>query len=489
MTAGVASRGLGWGLAGFGSLVLHALVLLIVATALAPDPVPEQPSASARLRMTTEAVRTDQAEAADAVGEAAPEAVAERRAVAQGAVRTQRAGAVAAPSATAAEAAPPAQPLAASVVPDGAAPAPVPATAMATRPVAPPAGDPVAAASMDGARLSARPADAAPVFAAPPSLADAAAPVSDPAAESLAPSSAAGAVAAPVREAPATPVAPGDPGALAQVATATLGWSGDADETLGPASLAAIQTYMGPSPGGKARESVRDSLGAAFDSVPCSRLQANLIPETGALEIRGHVPDPALRETVEHRIAAVVGGSLPVRTNLLVLPQPQCGVLRAMDAMPMPQSRDQIDDPLTVGREAQAGLARFRDGDILRLDLEAPDFDAWLHIDYFDAAGQVIHLMPSRFAPARRVSAEAVFTFGQDGGGGSGPVMEFVPPFGREIAVVFGTSRPVLEEPRPLVEEAGPYLDWLRGRLRDLTAGDPGFQAEWAYLLVETRPR
>jgi hypothetical protein len=276
---------------------------------------------------------------------------------------------------------------------------------------------------------------------------------------------------------------------LAQVATATLGWSGGVDETLGPASLAAIQTYMGPSPGGEARDSVRDSLGAAFDSVPCSRLQADLMPETGALEIRGHVPDPALRETVERRIAAAVGGSLPVRTNLLVLPQPQCGVLRALDAMPMPQSRDQIDDPLTVGREAQAGLARFRDGDILRLDLEAPDFDAWLHIDYFDADGQVIHLMPSRFAPARRVSAKAVFTFGQDGGGGTGPVMEFVPPFGREIAVVFGSSRPVLEEPRPLVEEAGPYLDWLRGRLRDLTAEDPGFQAEWAYLLVETQPR
>jgi hypothetical protein len=342
---------------------------------------------------------------------------------------------------------------------------------------------------MDGARLSARPADAAPVVATPPPIADEAAPVSDPAAESLAPSSAVGGVAAPAREAPATPVAPGDPGALAQVATATLGWSGGVDETLGPASLAAIQTYMGPSPGGEARDSVRDSLGAAFDSVPCSRLQADLMPETGALEIRGHVPDPALRETVERRIAAAVGGSLPVRTNLLVLPQPQCGVLRALDAMPMPQSRDQIDDPLTVGREAQAGLARFRDGDILRLDLEAPDFDAWLHIDYFDADGQVIHLMPSRFAPARRVSAKAVFTFGQDGGGGTGPVMEFVPPFGREIAVVFGSSRPVLEEPRPLVEEAGPYLDWLRGRLRDLTAEDPGFQAEWAYLLVETQPR
>lgn len=562
MTAAALPRPLGWTLAGAGSILLHVAVLLLVALALTPDPVPEQASPAASLRMTTAEVRTDRAEAAQAEGEAAPEAEAKGGSVAQGTVPVDRAQSVAPPTAPAAPAPPPVDQVAATTTPSETVAARTdPAeTAAAVRPTAEPAApvasktnaptvaaqpvtsQPVDTAAPQGAAVTAAaapteraaapalptaPLDSTPGLevaapldgAAPPT--ETAAPVRDsgtpvqgaPPADMARPVEAAAPATTPGREhrpdapaapaqrpasapAPARPTATasatvrlGDPGSLAHAAKATLGWSGGADVSLDPASVAAIQTYMGPSPADTSGGSVRDSLGAAFDTIPCSRLQADLVPETGGIEIRGHIPDPALRDAVLSRINAAVGGALPVRTNLLVLPQPQCGVLQALDGMAMPQSRDQLDDPLAVGREAQAGLMRFHDGDILRLTIEAPEFDAWLHLDYFGADGQVVHLMPSRFAEARRVPAEEVFTFGHSAAGDTGPVMEFVPPFGREIVVVFGASAPVVETKRPLVEEAGPYLDWLRQRLLALKTQDPDFQAEWAYLLVETLPR
>ena len=68
----------------------------------------------------------------------------------------------------------------------------------------------------------------------------------------------------------------------------------------------------------------------------------------------------------------------------------------------------------------------------------------------------------------------------------SGLPMFVAPPFGQEIAVALAASHPLDDGPRPMVEPAGPYLAWLRGRVAEMRQRHPDFRGEWAYFFVET---
>ena len=57
-----------------------------------------------------------------------------------------------------------------------------------------------------------------------------------------------------------------------------------------------------------------------------------------------------------------VGGAIPITGSVLVLPTPQCGVLESVENLGFPQSKDQENDPLEVGREAQTKLLSFEEG-------------------------------------------------------------------------------------------------------------------------------
>ncbi|MBB4284846.1 DUF4384 domain-containing protein [Roseospira goensis] len=455
------------------------------AAAVTPSPAPALAPAPPPGRISAAAPRADPLPAADPP--AAPSVVARRppdgAALAAGSpladpVPVRRPGGVAVVAASATDRAAEAAPVLATST---AAP-PADGAAVVVSATAP--GGPVVSGADAVADAAPLPADLAAQATAAPVRPPAGVPAPRPRPSGLAvPSRPAGALAARASAA--------NPASLAHTATAALAWSGGDAGALDPQSIAAIQTFTAPSPAAAARAgggSVRDRLGETLAGVPCSRLQAALVPESGGIEVRGHVPAAALREQVRRRLEAAVGGALPIRTNLLVLPPPQCGVLRALDGLALPQSRDQADDPLAVGRAAQAGIARFRAGDLLQLQVEAPAFDAWIHLDYFDGEGRVIHLTPSRHAPVRFVPAGDRFTFGGRTPGGGGPVMRVVPPFGQEIAVVFGTTHPIQDVPRPPVEDAAVYLRWLDQRLRTLTRTRPGFRGEWAYVFVETRP-
>ena len=129
--------------------------------------------------------------------------------------------------------------------------------------------------------------------------------------------------------------------------------------------MTAIQSFMQPREVTKSASfagSVRDGIGAALVQYPCSRLQAAFQPETGGLEVRGHVPAPAMREQVVATLQQFVGGAIPIGGSILVLPQPQCGVLNAVEGFGFPQSKDQENDPLEVGEEAQAQVLSFEEG-------------------------------------------------------------------------------------------------------------------------------
>lgn len=250
-----------------------------------------------------------------------------------------------------------------------------------------------------------------------------------------------------------------------------------------PLSIAAVQAFVaaGASPdAARSRDAIRDRLARE----PCARLQAEFLPETGELELRGHVPDEARRAPVLASLESLVGESIPLRDNLKILPPPQCGVLARLDALGLPQAREQRTDPRLVGRDAHVRSYSYRSGQRLILDVAAPEYSAYIYVDFFDAEGQVLHIVPNARVPELRLDpggAEQI-------GGGRARYLDLVvgPPYGRELAVAFAASHRIADTPRPLREPAGPYLDWLAGRIADARARWPDFRGEWVYFHVET---
>ncbi|MEM7319670.1 MAG: DUF4384 domain-containing protein [Pseudomonadota bacterium] len=269
-------------------------------------------------------------------------------------------------------------------------------------------------------------------------------------------------------------------------ATAMLAFAGAGEGPIDPVSLAAFQSFMAP--GEAAGTELRDGLAGLLNSIPCSRMQVQFQPETNTLELIGHVPEDGLRAPVLEALQAQMGANITVADNLLILPSPQCGALSGIAGVGLPQSTDQITNPLLVGEDTHAREFRYTEGQQLVLDLTGADYDAYVYVDYFDAKGQVIHLSPNDSIPLALTPAKSAFRVGADAPSDPGLYITIGPPYGQEIAVAFAASDPLYEGLRPIIEPAEPYLDWLQTRVSAARDANPDFKGEWVYFFVATAP-
>lgn len=250
-----------------------------------------------------------------------------------------------------------------------------------------------------------------------------------------------------------------------------------------PTALAVVQAFL---PGADLDESatqLRDDLSNTLTGVDCARISARFDAETGTLHLSGHVPRPDMRAPVLAAMQAQVGDGIRVAGDLLHLPRPQCGALAGIAAAGLPQSTDQFTDARLVGQAAHAREYRYSEGQRLGFDLTAPDYPAFVYVDFFDADGQVIHLVPNSIAPLEQHAAQSLFDVGRSGDLN----ITIGPPFGQEIAVAFAASSPLYDGLRPLRESAGPYLDFMKDQIAQARATDPNFKGEWVYFFVTTR--
>lgn len=176
-------------------------------------------------------------------------------------------------------------------------------------------------------------------------------------------------------------------------------------------------------------------------------------------------------------------------SDVTVLAAPQCRILEGIEALGLPQSTDQADDPLVVGSAAQARIFTETVGRPLDLRVEGADYPAFIYFDYYDADGTVFHLIPNAHVPLRRLPAGAPLRIAK-----ADPLfaefpypLDIAPPVGRDIAVALAVSEPLYEGVRPLAEPAADYLAWLAPRLAERRA-KPGFKGEWVYFFIDTVP-
>jgi len=268
-----------------------------------------------------------------------------------------------------------------------------------------------------------------------------------------------------------------------------LAWSGTVNAGLDQESLATIQSLMRSSTVDQSQAyggSAKDQIAASLAHFGCSRLQAVFQPETGGLEIRGHVPEPAHKSKIVAMLQSTVGSSIPIGGSLLVLPRPQCSVLEAVERLGVKQSTEQEDGPLVMGQEAQAQILSFEEDDRMSFVLKAPAFDGYIYFDYFDSDGNVVHILPSASFLNNFRKSNTTFELGADQSDNAAFSLRAAPPFGQDIGLVIATSRSLHSKMRPAIEKAAVYLEWLAERLNERRAADSGFQSEWAYLFVRT---
>lgn len=267
-----------------------------------------------------------------------------------------------------------------------------------------------------------------------------------------------------------------------KAALAFTGGDGDVD----PVSLAAFQSFMQPGDIATSGDTLRDGVGGLLAQVPCSRLQVGFDPATATLQVNGHIPEDDLRAPVLAALQAQMGADITVSDNILILPRPQCGALSGIAGVGLPQSTDQNTNPLVIGEDAHARVFTFTKGNLLSLDMTAPDYDAVIYLDYFDADGNVLHLEPNEYAPLRRASAQTIQAIGAKTMQDSGIKLVIGPPYGQEIAVAFAASDPLYDGVRPVQEPAAPYLEWLKTRVAQARADHQDFKGEWVYFFVTT---
>lgn len=461
-----------WALAFLGSLGTHAAAFAGLLPFLRPDPPPKQPSPESSLTLAAQQVPRSDAVEQSATVEPGEIADSHGDHLASSAVPESQARPVSAQSAPisaskpeagrVASQSPPAVPVTDSRPVAAQAAAIAPDTTHLTQ--RPPTPQPLADSPADGAQLP----DTIPVGL--PTLPN------PPQSEALVDSSASD----------HSTVAAQAPGRATQI-TASLAFQGSEDREIDPVSVAAFQSFTRPEDLAASATGLRDGLSQLLSTVPCSRLQVAFDPDTATLELRGHLPEDGLRGPVMAALQGYMGRDISLSDKMRLLPRPQCGALSGISSIGLPQSTDQITNPLLLGSDAQARVLSYSGGEQLFFELTAPDYPAYLYVDYFDAAGNVIHLSPNEVVPLNLAPAKSAQRVGAKNPDEPGLLITVGPPYGQEIAVAFAASSPLYEDLRPLSEPAAPYLSFLRERVTEKRAQNQDFKGEWVYFLVETQ--
>ncbi len=134
---------------------------------------------------------------------------------------------------------------------------------------------------------------------------------------------------------------------------------------------------------------------------------------------------------------------------------------------------------LKVWSDRAAGEA-YAEGEKLVLHVMSAS-PAFLRIDYYQADGKIVHLLPNPLM-SNRVAADQRFTLGGDGN-----MFQFnvSPPFGTEMLAVVASLKPIDTEATSTGELNHSYVDHLSRRLQ--TYGAQG-QAAAAYIRIQTQP-
>ena len=339
-------------------------------------------------------------------------------------------------------------PASATVLPPPAVPAPVL-----------PSSPPQAAA----AQLAATPA--APAPAAPPAAGSPVPPATPPAPVLPMPGSALVLPmpgSAPLQPGP-TPATTPAPAPLPAVAPSTQPQTVQPSPTP-PIQALAMAPVTPPAPTPAARPAslpsaatVRAALASALPPVNCSLISGSVGAERVTLQgvVGRGTPERALREAV-----ASAAGALPSDWRVRSFEGPFCAALDTL--RPAAQA---FGTPGTLSVALAGNAARLRDGELVTVVLNGPDFPSHVQVSFLVHDGTLAHLYPTPTDPARLLPAGGSLRLGDPSI--DGPAWAVSPPYGTDLIIAVASSLPLFDKPRPDDEDVETYLRDLRAALQD----------------------
>jgi serine/threonine protein kinase len=242
------------------------------------------------------------------------------------------------------------------------------------------------------------------------------------------------------------------------------------------AALPAAPTQPPPLDTSATKAVVGEIVDKFSNGLRCSDLKTRFADD-GALEVNGFISSEGNSAILRDELQAVPG-IRALRTSITAYVGQHCDVIKL------------LEDSGALARQAKPRLEfnipslTYRAGDKLVVRA-TPASDGYLYVDFYDGAGQVVHLRPGPQQRNEIVKTGQVVTLGSDKPVGNQAVYEISEPYGPNLVVAISSRVPLFDLSREAVERAQPYLSVLGKALaqrdRALAAGD--------FTVIETIPR
>jgi hypothetical protein len=232
---------------------------------------------------------------------------------------------------------------------------------------------------------------------------------------------------------------------------------------VGVAALAfgALMLYREPAPP-PSTEELRTRLAAVTAEFKCLSLDYAIGPDRSA-QVSGFA---ASREDIDRlrKTIGSIGGISKLIFEVDVRIWPYCEAIdileKLMNFVP------KIKIPASLALLPVSGEAHL--GEALIVDIRGPSFDGFIYVDYFDAEGDVLHLLPNdrdkiNFTPARvhLVLGKPPLKRCWILGGSTG----------EQLVTLVAATSPLFSDQRPEVDNARDYLPILSDAIKKLPEG------------------
>jgi len=216
------------------------------------------------------------------------------------------------------------------------------------------------------------------------------------------------------------------------------------------ALLAGVFYFLVPPP--PSPEELRAKIAAILSGYRCASLDS-VVTADRSVRLSGYAATANDIDRLRHEISEISGIG-PVSSQVGLRIWPYCEVVALLN--PVLQAKGNAAPVLALA----SGIGEAHIGERLTLDVQAPEFDSYIYIDYFDAEGEVLHLFPNRrdplnFKPKRnRISFQP------------GSCWILSGSTGEQLVSMVAAARPLFSGERPEVEKTGDYLAGLSDAIR-----------------------
>jgi serine/threonine protein kinase len=256
-----------------------------------------------------------------------------------------------------------------------------------------------------------------------------------------------------------------------------------ADETLSPkpAQEPATQIAMTPPPLTAQRSEIEALATQAIQGYDCASLTSS-VTDAADVKLDGFVSSAKDLARINQAVTGIPGVQ-HLASTVAVFRWPHCEVaylLRSRAAV--------VNDASGPRLRFNVPSLVYKDGDTLVVHVSATTrFAGYLYLDYLDAEGNVVHMLPTKLRPNNSVKPGQEVVVGEGGRAGE-RIYEIGEPFGPGLVIAISSARPLMPQRATEQESAKDYLPVLARALEASANGAPAHPVVGAYTLINTLP-